>query len=227
MSQRILVIDDQKDWFDLLNSAGIPDMEFEYLGEFKNVPKYLKDNPVNLILMDWNLGDSADGVEITKALKKSSHTRTIPVVMLSGNLEKTKMAFALNEGADDYVEKPFELNYLISKINSNLRKYGANLEHKKMYVKNILLDENTYTVDFKGQKTKLRRKEFRILQALIQSPDRVFTRTELNDMSHPGFVVSGRTIDTLVRHIRGSMKCDDIIETVHGQGYKINKSLFD
>lgn len=225
MSYQILVVDDERSYFEMLEMAPVQDMKFSHISCPTLINDYLKANKVDLILMDWNLGTS-DGVEETKKLKQFMPTMTIPVIMFSGKSDTNQMAFALEQGADDYVSKPFTINFLMAKINSNLRKYGSNLKPKQTYFNNVHLDENTFTISIKGETVQFRRKEFMIMKLLITQPERVFTREELNNLSEPDLFVSHRVVDTTVSYIREKIKNRDIIETVYGQGYKINKNIF-
>lgn len=221
----ILVVDDEQAYFEALNSANLKEFKFLYSSNLKEMEKFLFKDKIHLILMDWNLGKE-DGVDITKELKSRTGTSNIPIIMVSGQNTNEKMVFALNQGADDYVLKPFTVDFLVAKINSNLRKYGKKESTAQTFIKNIVINENSHSVEIKGKDIKLSKKEFLIFTTLIKNPENTFSREALNTLDCPGYVVTNRTIDTLVKHIRTKFGDSSVIETISKKGYKINPKIF-
>lgn len=216
----ILMVDDEKSYFELLTESNNPNFKFYYLDNPQDISLFLNVHKIDLILMDWNLGKN-DGLEIVKDMREQIAVSGIPIIMVSGNCETEKMIKALYEGVDSYVTKPYSVEFLMAKIVANLRKYRVNNEYKKLFIKNFLFDENALSVDFKGNKFVLTKKEFSILKLLVENPERTFTRDELNQIDCPAYPVSSRTVDTFIRHLR--KKFDrNLIVTISKKGYKIN-----
>jgi two-component system phosphate regulon response regulator PhoB len=223
----VLVVDDEYGCFDVLKDAKIANMNFFYASNLVSMKKVLKNHSISLILMDWNLED-ADGVDITKELKSEAQTKDIPIIMVSAQSITDKMVFALNQGADDYVVKPFTLEFLLAKINSNLRKY--NFQGKPEQLNNICIDSGTYTITINSVAQILPQKEFQILCALIKNPEKTFSRDELNCLECPEYIVGTRTVDVLINRIRGKYEPQlgmRLIYTFYKKGYRINKDIFN
>ena len=178
-----------------------------------------------LILLDLML-PGMDGLEVCRKLKQSGKTSGIPVIMVTAKGEESDVVVGLEVGADDYIPKPFSPRELVARVRALLRRAGGSpepAEGKKSESGPVSVDPERHEARIRGKPLSLTLAEFRLLQALISSPGRVFTRDQLLDRITGGeVVIVDRNVDVHVRSIRKKMGRDGaLIETVRGVGYKL------
>ncbi|MBI1301204.1 MAG: response regulator [Alphaproteobacteria bacterium] len=189
---------------------------------------------LHLILLDLNL----DGVSALKFISDFKERVDVPLIVLSGEKEEEKKVESFECGADDFVEKPFNINTLKARIRSHLRRFRATDEFSKLKQEHeSLIRFGKWTLDFSkfqvfsdgGESAGLTRKEFDLVKLLIQNAGQVLTRHELSEnIREDQYVPSPRAIDVKITRIRKKM-CDDpfdpqIIKTVRGAGYIFNET---
>ena len=129
----------------------------------------------------------------------------------------------LDEGADDYVAKPFSMLELVSRIRAVLRRTGGSTGDVRLG--GLYISPEKHQVRVEGQEVALTRKEFELLRILLENRGRVLTRTQLQDRVW-GYEFDGesRTVDVHIRTLRQKLgACGEIIETVRGVGYRIGE----
>lgn len=202
-----------------LKSSGFSVRSFERYKDF--FEKLHSDKP-DLILLDVMLPDK-DGITILKELRQSAAWKNIPIIMLtakSGQLDKIK---GLDEGADDYITKPFDIIELISRIKAVLRRVRP--EEETIVYKDIVLSKESHMVKAMGENITLTYKEFELLYHLLLNRGIVLSRDRLmNLVWGTDFEGETRTVDVHIRTLRQKLgKCGEYIETVRNVGYKIEK----
>ena len=146
-------------------------------------------------------------------------------MLTAKNMEEDKLE-GLEDGADDYITKPFSVKEVLARITSVLRryKYTSNEKIEVLKADDIEVNVNKHIVTKNGQEIELTLKEFQILKLLIENKGNVLTRTFLLDKIW-GYDYYGetRTLDVHIRHLRKKIGDNDskLIETVRGVGYKI------
>jgi two-component system, OmpR family, alkaline phosphatase synthesis response regulator PhoP len=181
-------------------------------------------NKIDLILLDIQL-PNMDGVKICTNLRKQKVQ--IPIMMLTSTNDSMTVAKALNLGADDYLTKPFALPELLARCRALLRR-PAFFESRQIKTAGIEIDLDLFTVYYKGEKIRLRKKEFELVHYLFKNRNQLITREQIlaNVWSNvPNPYVN--TVDVHIAAIRKKlMVVDDqaksLIQTVHGQGYRVN-----
>jgi DNA-binding response OmpR family regulator len=179
----------------------------------------------DLILLDLMM-PKMDGYQFLKLYRQERQT---PVIIITARDEETDAVLGLELGADDYVIKPFRMRELAARIRAVLRRNEETPDKsKQLRVGEINLDETTHTVKARGETVSLTPIEFDLLALLMQSPGRVFTRTELVDhLSDSGFTGLDSTLNVHIRNLRTKIELDPsspmYIETVFGVGYRIQK----
>ena len=179
------------------------------------------------IILDLML-PMVDGWEVCRELRKSSD---VPILMLTARGEEVDRISGLTLGADDYVVKPFSLRELVARVKAVLRRGRL----KSAVEKNILshgalaLDLEKRKVSLNDRPVQLTPHEYKLLQALMASPGRVFTRDELLDCLYPsGEAVIDRVIDVHIGKLRQKIEEDQakprFILTVRGIGYQFEES---
>lgn len=180
---------------------------------------------ISFVILDLMLPD-LPGEEICTTLRKQSR---VPVIMLTAKTMEEDMLKGLELGADDYITKPFSLKNLYARMQTILRRSGADL---KPLVEKFSWNEGNLVVDYSqgevkkaGEVVELTPIEWKILSALTKYPRRIFTREELIaivfDLDFDGY---SRVIDTHVKNLRKKLEDDPkkpvYICTVHGTGYR-------
>ena len=230
MSSKILVIDDEVHIVELLKfnlEISNYNVDFAYDG-LDGYIKAKNDKP-DLILLDWML-PNITGIELLKKIRSDKELRQIQVIMLTAkNMENDKIE-GLEQGADDYITKPFSVKELLARISSVLRRYNIQempMEENILELGNIKLDLCKHEVYKKGEKIDLTLKEFELLKLLIENKGKVLSRNHLLDKVW-GYEYYGetRTVDVHIRYLRKKIEDDSnsekYIQTVRGVGYKID-----
>ena len=174
---------------------------------------------IDLVISDIMM-PNIDGYELTKYLR--DEYPELPILMISAKEEFEDKRVGFLAGTDDYMVKPVDLNEMILRIKSLLRRAKIVTE-RKIVVGNTVLKFDSYTIEFDGKEIVIPQKEFLVLYKLMSNPSRTFTRRQLMD-EFWGFDTDSeeRTVDVHVNRLRERIKdCKDIeIITVRGLGYK-------
>ena len=182
----------------------------------------LAERMPDLLLLDIMLPEE-DGMEILRRLRGSPDTRRLPVILLTARDTEFDRVLGLDEGADDYVAKPFSMLELVSRIRAVLRRTGGSTGDVRLG--GLYISPEKHQVRVEGQEVALTRKEFELLRILLENRGRVLTRTQLQDRVW-GYEFDGesRTVDVHIRTLRQKLgACGEIIETVRGVGYRIGE----
>ena len=177
-----------------------------------------------LILLDIMLPE-IDGLAILKQIKSSTLLKNIPVIMVTAKTGELNTVIGLDSGADDYIQKPFSMLELVSRIKAVLRR-TKDIEPKNFTKEfgKFFIDENKHLVQFENKDIDLTNKEFELLLYLVRNEDIVITRERLLEEVW-GYSFSGdtRTIDVHVKSLRQKlMGAEEFIQTVRGVGYKFS-----
>ena len=183
---------------------------------------------VDLVILDWML-PRLDGLEVLRHLRQSSST---PVLMLTARGEETDRVIGLEVGADDYLTKPFSVRELIARVRALLRRnelIRQTLEADRSKSAHVLvrgtlqLDPQRHIVTLDGAMLDLSPTEFSLLQLLLRSPGRAFSRAYLIETIWSETYIGGdRSVDNVVLRLRKKLgKLGDAIETVWGVGYRL------
>lgn len=172
-------------------------------------------HPYDVIVLDIGLPDES-GLQVLTALRESKNAT--PVLMLTALSTIPDRVRGLNQGADDYMAKPFEVVELIARIRA-LQRRGAGRTASKLQVGEAEIDPVEHTAVYKGSPVELGAKEFSILQTLFERVDRVVTKSELEEKLYGwGEEVSSNAVEVLVHRIRKKF-FPGVIRTVRGVGY--------
>lgn len=177
----------------------------------------------NLILLDWMLPGSS-GVQFAKKLRADDRTRDIPIIMLTARSEESDKVEGLENGADDYMTKPFSPKELMARIKAVMRRRAPQLTEETVDICGLRLDPSTHRVSGGEQGLDLGPTEFRLLHFFMTHPERVHSRSQLLDQVWGDHVyVEERTVDVHIRRLRQSLSAsghDRHVETVRGSGYR-------
>ncbi|HDZ33704.1 response regulator [Pseudoalteromonas sp. B28] len=223
-SQKILIVEDEENIAEVLIAyAKQQDYETEHFNSGKGVVSFVKQNAVDLILLDLMLPD-VDGIELCKQIRAFS---SVPIIMLTAKSEEIDRLLGLEIGADDYICKPFSPKEVIARIKAVLRRTSQPKINIINY-NNFQLYKDDYEARLNGKSIGFTAVEFKIFLLFISHVGRVFTREDIiNNVYSDTTDISDRNIDTHIKNIR--KKINDIqaglnpIAAVYSVGYKFKE----
>lgn len=181
----------------------------------------------DLIVLDWMLPEMS-GIEVCRIIRSRPETRSLPVIMLTARGEENDRVRGLENGADDYLVKPFSQAELIARIRALLRRSRPALNDEQLSYGGIVMDVASHRVSRDNTPVQLGPTEFRMLRFLMERPGRVYSREQLLDQVWGRDVyVETRTVDVHIRRLRVALDVEgapDIIRTVRGAGYALDMS---
>lgn len=203
-----------------LNGQGFEAQGFEKPSLF--LAALEKQRP-ELVLLDLMLPEE-DGLSVLKRLRTRPETRHIPVIILSARDTEYDKVLGLDNGADDYLPKPFGMMELFSRIRAVLRRTRQSQPPSEYQAGRLYVHPTRRQVLSDGAAVSLTPKEFEILCLLLASPGYVFSRSQIQDrvwgMEYLG---ETRTVDVHIRTLRQKLgPCGEYIETVRGVGYRFS-----
>jgi DNA-binding response OmpR family regulator len=177
----------------------------------------------SLIILDLML-PHIDGLEVCRRLRASSD---VPILILTARVDELDKLVGLSLGADDYVTKPFSPREVVARVKTILRRTARERPLRVLRRGSLELDADRHRVTVHSREVPLTPVEFRLLQTMLASPDRAFTREQLLNhiYAHQESAVVDRTIDVHVGNLRQKLGDDPdhprYIATVRGVGYKL------
>lgn len=183
---------------------------------------FQKTNP-NLVILDINLPEKS-GIEVCKEIREISNT---PIIMLTArNSEKDKVAW-FESGADDYIAKPFSPRELLMRIQSILRRSNSEKAIENPNIirhKNIEIDTEKLSLKVNEKEVSITKNEFDILKKILEENGKIVSReTLMKDIIGYSDYLFDRTIDTHIKNIRKKIGDKDMILTIRGEWYRLNK----
>lgn len=200
-----------------LNQTGFEAEGFGLPSQFKAAVE--KKEP-KLVLLDIMLPEE-DGISVLSWLRKRNDTAQIPVIFLTAKSSEYDKVTGLDNGADDYITKPFGTMELISRIKALLRRTSKSAEEYS--AGELYVCPSKHIVKVRDEEIALTLKEFEMLCLLLKNRGTVLTRDRLLEEIW-GYDYDGesRTVDVHIKTLRTKLKsCGELIETVRGIGYKI------
>ncbi len=225
---KLLIVDDEVHILELLKynleSNGYEVVQAE-TGE--KALEIIHSHKLDGVILDLML-PGIDGIEVLRQIRVSDYN-ALPVIMLTAKNEEIDAVIGLEMGADDYIGKPFRTREFISRVKSVLRRANLKEAARDLIVdipsEGIFINTETHQIFNNGNELFLTLKEFELLEKLMNTPNRVFTREELLETIW-GYDYMGetRTVDVHIRQLRKKIEVDDKnperILTVRGIGYK-------
>ena len=183
--------------------------------------KKIEEIVPDLVILDVMLPDE-NGNEIVKKLRKSPATKRLPVIMVTAKTTEMDMIKGLDDGADDYIKKPFSVMELISRVKALLRR-TLKEEQKTLQIDNVFLDNERHMVYVEEEPVDLTYKEYELLKLLMSNKGVVLSRDVI--MEHvwdTEFEGESRTVDMHIKTLRQKLGCAGTkIRTVRNVGYMI------
>ena len=225
--ERILIVDDEEDILELVSYHLARDgyqVTMALSGE--EALRKAKHEAFDLIVLDLML-PGMDGLDVAKALKAETQTRSVPIVMLTAKGEDADVVTGLELGAEDYVTKPFSPRVLSARVKAVLRRRSMAPADVTDLIRihAIEIDPGRRMVLVGGAPLDLTYTEFQLLFILARRPGWVFTRSQIVDAVHGNdYPVTDRSVDVQVVGLRKKMGAyGSYIETVRGVGYRFKE----
>ena len=176
----------------------------------------------DLVLLDVMLPDS-DGIEVLKKIRRNPDLKRVPVIMVTAKSSEIDKVKGLDNGADDYITKPFGIMELISRVKALLRRMNQDEEEKQLEFQNIVLDCEKRQVMLDGQLCELTYKEYELLKLFLQNAGIVMTRENIMEKVWGiDFEGESRTLDMHIKTLRQKLgDAGKHIKTVRNVGYRI------
>ncbi len=219
--EKILLIEDtvqmQKYISDFLTQQ---DYVVKVLEDYDNVVKEIEDFKPSLVLLDINL-PKYDGFFYLKLIRKNF---TTPVIILSARSDESEQIRGIENGATDYITKPFSINILLAKINALFKRLEeSSVESSIVAVNDLVVDNQLLNVKFKDKTIDLTKNEFKILSVLIKNKNTVVSRNELlEQLWDDTSFVDDNTLTVNVSRVKKKLQdigLDDVIVNKRGVGY--------
>jgi two-component system alkaline phosphatase synthesis response regulator PhoP len=222
----ILIVEDERDIAGLIKHAveRHTDSEADIVGTGDLALKAMNECPPDLVMLDLNL-PVVDGVRICRIIRSRSDLKHVPVIMLTARTTENDRVSGLELGADDYMTKPFSLRELTARVRNLLRRAAAADDRPAAGAyrdAHLAADFDAVSVAVDGLPIRLTRREFELLQYLVQNRNRVVSRDRLLERVW-GYehLIETRSVDVHVGRLRSKLRvAGRQIETVVGLGYR-------
>lgn len=219
-----LIVEDEEDILKLLEIT-FKKGGFEVTGVTtgEHALELLKTTLFDFVILDLML-PGMNGLDICKNLRSNSAFKGLPIIMLTAKGEEEDIVKGLENGADDYITKPFSPKVLLARINTVLRRQGNNIYDKNFIVKvdNLYIHPSKHEVMIDGKPVSLTAAEFKVLHLLASKPGWVLSRYKIIDeIKGEDYSVTDRSVDVLMVGLRKKLgDYSSYIETVRGTGYR-------
>jgi DNA-binding response OmpR family regulator len=177
-----------------------------------------RDDDFDLLVLDLGL-PGLDGQEVLRQLR--ARGERLPVVILTARDGVEDTVAGLEQGADDYVTKPFRFEELLARVRVRLRDTGSQPETTVLRAGSVSLDLRTRRAAVGDRVVELTAREFALLETLLRHPGQVLSREQL--LSHVwgyDFDPGSNVVDVYIRYLRRKLSAD-VVETVRGMGYRL------
>ena len=220
MSKILIVEDDKKLRDELKIFLERHGYEVFLLEKLDNSIEDILGYKADLILLDINL-PNADGEYICREIRKVSN---IPIIIVTSRDSELDELLSINNGADQYITKPYNIQILLAKIERLLkRSYSGNVSQDKIDCGKFVLNLSKSIIEKDGKIVELTKNEFKILHYLVLNKEKIVSRNEIMDyLWESENFIDDNTLTVNIKRLRNKLEeigLNDVIETKRGQGY--------
>ncbi len=221
---RILVVEDDADLAEVLEEMLVEAAyAVDVAADGESAEELVAVNRYDLVLLDWTL-PGPSGLDLLGSWRRAGHD--MPVLMLTGRREVGDRVDGLDTGADDYLTKPFDMDELLARVRSLLRRRERGL--KPMRAGDLEIDRAARQVTVGGEPLKLTPKEFGVIEYLLGRVGETVSRTDLTEhVWDDSFDAMSNVVDVIVYRLRKKIdggREGKLLETVKGVGYILHPS---
>lgn len=186
--------------------------------DMKSARKQLLCGTLSLVLLDINLPDGS-GLDFLREIKNTSIQ--LPVVLLTANDTDMDIVEGLEQGADDYITKPFSLSVLRARVNTQLRKARQNIADTSIKIDHFTFDFSSMQFHVGDKCVELSKTEQKLLRLLVENRGIVMQRAELVDRvwTDGAEYVDENALSVTIKRLRDKLNAQDYIKTIYGIGY--------
>ena len=222
--QKILIVEDDEKLRDeleiFLNNNGY---EAKSLKKFDNIIEDILSMKVDLLLLDINL-PGADGEYICKEVRKAS---TVPIIIITSRDNEVDELLCINYGADHYVTKPFNIQILLAKISTLLKRSNMGNVQDKINCGEFILNLSNSTIIKNGKQIELTKNELKILKFLAEQRNKIVSREDIMDsLWESESFIDDNTLTVNITRLRNKLEelnLKELLETKRGQGYILKR----
>jgi two-component system response regulator AdeR len=227
MSQRILIVEDEREISELLAAYVVrAGFEVDHARTVDDAVRVHSQFRPDLVLLDIGL-PGGDGLDVLTAIRRRFET---PVIMVTAAADDVTKLSSLRIGADDYVVKPFNPSEVVERIRAVLRRTLGFNGRRTLVVGKLTIELDARLVTYRDEaidsdvRLLLTPTEFNILVHMARQPRRAFSRAELLEAASPGSDAYDRVVDSHLSKLRQKLAlagCSDMVEPVRGVGYRL------
>ena len=205
-----------------LRQAGFEAEGFAEPSAFRDA---LKTTLPDAVILDVML-PGEDGISILRSLRRETRTRRLPVILVTARDAEMDKVRGLDEGADDYLTKPFGVMELLARVRALLRRSGESAPEECLTLGDVTLDRARHRVTAGGAEVVLTHMEFELLAFLMAHAGKAVTREVLlDDVWGIAYAGDTRTVDVHIRTLRQKLgPSGSMIATVRGVGYRMEET---
>lgn len=219
----ILITDDEKEIVRLLKIyLETDDIKVLEAYDGQQALEILGQHPVDLAIVDIMM-PKTDGYQVIKKIRESKNSY-VPIMVISARITLSDRVLGIDLGADDYITKPFEPLEVAAKVRAQLRRLNVAVPQRRaehvITVGGISLDLAECTAQVNGETIELTKAEFKVLELLMGSPKRVFTKEQIYESAwYDSGAVDDNTIRVIISRLRDKIGGEHI-KTIRGLGYR-------
>lgn len=199
------------------------DYQVEWVNNGLDALKLLQQQSFDVVLLDLGL-PMMDGMQVLAKIRQSFPS--LPILIISARDQVQNRVDGLNQGADDYLVKPYEFVELLARIQALLRRTNHEVPSSETLVLrygDLVLDVEQHIALLNGLELELSNREWAILVPLVSYPNKIFSKANLEDKLYDfDSEVNSNTIEVYVHHLRAKLG-KDFIRTIRGMGYRLGK----
>ena len=197
------------------------DVSCAYVGSVAEYDEFMRENTIDLLLLDVNLGQQS-GFLLCKRIRETSD---LPILFISARQSDDDMLTALQIGGDDYIKKPYTLSILLAKAKVMLKRMAGTPLDKDEGQEAFRLDKDTFSVVLDGNRIPLKAREFRLLECLYEHKNTIVTKEQLFQEVWGDAYFSDGTLNVHIRKLREKLERNpnepEMITTIWGTGYML------
>ena len=228
MNHKVLIVEDEPKLAELLQDylqqASIDTL---IVGDGDKAIAAIESFKPNLLLLDIMLPNK-DGLTLCREIRSLAHMQSLPIIMTTAKVDEIDRLLGLEMGADDYICKPYSPREVVARVKAVLRRHVPVTEQGQT-ASGLTLDNDRLQATLGSRNLQLTAVEYALLKAMVASPGRVFSRSQLMDTIYSDYrVVSERTIDSHIKKLRQKIALHDnaleLVHSVYGAGYKFEET---
>lgn len=192
-------------------------------GTIAETKKALISHIPTIILIDWNMPDG-QGDELCRWIR--IRWKDLPLIFLTVRGDSFDVVSGFQNGADDYIVKPFELSVLFHRILAVLRRTKS-INESKLFCDEIVLDKTKMSVYYQQEELKIRRSEYQLLLLLMENKGKTITRKQLLEeiWDRNGIYVNDNTLTVTMKRLRQKLHNPPCLKTIRSFGYRMEDTI--